>query len=211
MACSVTFAFTFGGPPGAKFLQIDATNSPLFCELEFFIDRTSVAAYGLAFFPADGLHGGPPNVNFFSNWRISVPISDTQAGIFPAFVQITGGDNDYTLIVPSALAQAVVVPGSGGTLIVLTTASDGGACGPYTFSIISSPSHGVLTGTPPNVTYTPTAGYTGPDSFVFQASGCGANSQATISITVASSACEITVPIDASSGGSGCAISNTLN
>ncbi len=33
---------------------------------------------------------------------------------------------------------------------------------------MTAPAHGTLTGTAPNLTYTPTAGYTGPDSFTFQ-------------------------------------------
>ena len=37
------------------------------------------------------------------------------------------------------------------------------------FSIVASPAHGTLTGTAPNVTYTPTPNYFGPDSFTFKA------------------------------------------
>jgi photosystem II stability/assembly factor-like uncharacterized protein len=39
---------------------------------------------------------------------------------------------------------------------------------PITFSIVTPPAHGTLTGTPPNVTYTPTGIYYGPDSFTFK-------------------------------------------
>ena len=216
MACTVSFVFTFGGPPGARFLQIDAVNAPLFCELEFFIDTTTVntplnydPATGNFFFPADGLHGGPPNVNFFSNWRISVPVSDGKFGIFPAFVLISGSgpaqNRTYSLTPPAAQPQNVAVPFNTPTTIVLT-ATDGGDCGVTTFSIISGPTHGVLTGTPPNSTYTPDAGFIGSDSFVFQATGCGASSQATVSISVAAGGCNITVLTDASSGGNGCTL-----
>src|SRR5207248_2493085 len=52
-------------------------------------------------------------------------------------------------------------------------------------SIVSGPSHGSLTGTAPNVTYTPAANYNGPDSFTFKANdGTADSAAATISITV---------------------------
>src|SRR5207248_7332737 len=38
-----------------------------------------------------------------------------------------------------------------------------------TYSIVSGPLHGSLSGTAPNVTYTPAANYNGPDSFTFNA------------------------------------------
>jgi hypothetical protein len=40
---------------------------------------------------------------------------------------------------------------------------------PLTYTILSFPLHGSLSGTPPNVTYTPAAGYVGPDIFSFSA------------------------------------------
>ena len=36
-----------------------------------------------------------------------------------------------------------------------------------TFALGSGPSHGELSGTTPNLTYTPDGGYSGPDSFTF--------------------------------------------
>ena len=41
---------------------------------------------------------------------------------------------------------------------------------PLTYAILSYPVHGILTGTPPYVTYTPTNCYEGQDSFTFKAS-----------------------------------------
>ena len=59
---------------------------------------------------------------------------------------------------------------------------------PLTYSIVTQPSHGTLspTGTGgPGRTYTPAAGYTGPDSFTFRANDGVANSNtATVSINV---------------------------
>ncbi len=54
------------------------------------------------------------------------------------------------------------------------------------FSIVTPPAHGTLTGTLPNVTYRPAANYNGPDSFKFRASdGSLVSNTATVSITVA--------------------------
>jgi hypothetical protein len=41
---------------------------------------------------------------------------------------------------------------------------------PLTYTLLSFPQHGILSGTEPNLTYTPNAGYTGPDMFSFKAS-----------------------------------------
>lgn len=56
---------------------------------------------------------------------------------------------------------------------------------PLTYSVVSSPTQGTLTGTPPNETYTPNAEFSGSDSFTFQATDGSVNSNpATVSITV---------------------------
>ncbi len=56
---------------------------------------------------------------------------------------------------------------------------------PLTYTVVSGPSNGALSGTSPNLTYTPTAGYNGTDSFTFKASdGTNESNTATISITV---------------------------
>jgi uncharacterized repeat protein (TIGR03803 family)/VCBS repeat-containing protein len=54
-----------------------------------------------------------------------------------------------------------------------------------TFSIATGPSHGTLTGSAPNLTYTPAANYNGADSFTFKANdGTADSNTATVSITV---------------------------
>jgi hypothetical protein len=57
-----------------------------------------------------------------------------------------------------------------------------------TYSIATPPSNGTLSGTPPNVVYTPGTNYTGSDSFTFTASnGVAASAPAAISLTVGTS------------------------
>jgi hypothetical protein len=61
-----------------------------------------------------------------------------------------------------------------------------------TYTVVSQPSHGVLTtnGTMPNMTYTPTTSYTGTDSFTFEVNdGSATSSVATVTIAV-SARCE---------------------
>ncbi len=66
---------------------------------------------------------------------------------------------------PVAQSQSVGVFKNTSKAITLV-ATDASA---LTYTIIASPSHGTLSGSPPNVTYTPASNYVGPDSFVFKA------------------------------------------
>ncbi len=54
-----------------------------------------------------------------------------------------------------------------------------------TFALVTQPTHGTLSGTAPNLTYTPAINYTGTDSFTFTANdGYATSTPATISVTV---------------------------
>ncbi|HWT01240.1 MAG TPA: tandem-95 repeat protein, partial [Pyrinomonadaceae bacterium] len=57
---------------------------------------------------------------------------------------------------------------------------------PLTFTVVDGPDHGQLTGTAPNLTYTPDADYHGPDSFTFKVNDgqVDSTSNGTVSITV---------------------------
>ena len=56
---------------------------------------------------------------------------------------------------------------------------------PITYILVTTPAHGTLSGTAPNLTYTPDANYTGPDSFTFKVNDTKTDSNiATVSITV---------------------------
>lgn len=57
-----------------------------------------------------------------------------------------------------------------------------------TYSITQQPLHGTISGTAPNVTYTPAANYNGPDTFKFTATDSqgAVSNEATVSITVIS-------------------------
>lgn len=56
---------------------------------------------------------------------------------------------------------------------------------PLTFAVVSAPTHGILSGTPPNLVYTPTLNYAGADSFTFKASNGYASSEpASVNLTI---------------------------
>lgn len=54
-----------------------------------------------------------------------------------------------------------------------------------TYAVVSGPAHGSLSGTAPNLTYSPALGYSGPDSFSFAANdGQATSAAASVAITV---------------------------
>ena len=81
---------------------------------------------------------------------------------------------------PLASSQSVTVPYNTGTTISLNATGSG----TLVYSIVSSPTHGTLSGTVPNLTYTPTSGYSGSDSVTFKANNGTDSNIATVSITV---------------------------
>jgi len=101
---------------------------------------------------------------------------------------------------PTAIAQSVTTNEDTPTLITLAGTDVETAPANLTFTIVTPPVHGSLSGTPPNVTYTANANYNGSDSFTFTVTdrgdpdNCGAPSTscaaaktslpATVSITV---------------------------
>ena len=85
---------------------------------------------------------------------------------------------------PVAMAQSVTTAANTPKAITLT-ATPGTSGDTLTYAIVTNPAHGTLTGTAPNVAYTPAPGYVGPDSFTFDATETGVVSNpATVSITV---------------------------
>jgi len=85
---------------------------------------------------------------------------------------------------PAAVAQSITVDeNSADNNITLTGDDPDGDA--LTYTVVTSPSHGSLSGTAPNLTYTPTADYHGADSFTFKVNdGTDDSAVASISITV---------------------------
>ncbi len=84
---------------------------------------------------------------------------------------------------PFADAQSISTVEDTPKVIALTASDPEDA--PLTYSIVSGPSNGSLSGTVPNLTYTPNQDYVGSDSFTFKANnGTYDSNIATISITI---------------------------
>src|SRR5262249_20883481 len=84
---------------------------------------------------------------------------------------------------PTADGLVIAVAANVSTPIVLHGSDPDGD--PLTFSIVFTPEHGTLSGTAPNLTYTPVHDFLGPDSFTFKVSDKQFTSRAAfVSITV---------------------------
>ena len=109
----------------------------------------------------------------------------TLIGIFNAYPYNPGADGGLAFVPPVAEpvadSQSLTTPEDTPLAITLT----GSDPDPLTFSVAGGPSSGTLTGTPPNLTYTPNANFNGADSFTFTVSdGSLTSAPATVSITV---------------------------
>ncbi len=89
-------------------------------------------------------------------------------------------------VLPTATGGSVTTVGNTALPITVTASDSNSPALPLTYAITTPPAHGTLTGTGPDYTYTPTAGYAGPDSFQFQVTNTASLSSniATESITV---------------------------
>ncbi|HEX3087637.1 MAG TPA: cadherin-like domain-containing protein, partial [Ilumatobacteraceae bacterium] len=85
---------------------------------------------------------------------------------------------------PTATPQTVTTNEDTPVTIVLA-GSDPDLGSSLSFVVVAQPTHGVLSGTAPNLTYSPAANYNGPDSFTFKVNdGAADSSTATVSISV---------------------------
>ena len=86
---------------------------------------------------------------------------------------------------PLAMDQAVTTDEDAAKTITLAGIDTENSA--LTYTVVTLPSKGELTGTPPDLTYTPSANYNGIDGFTFQVNdGTADSSTATVSLTVAS-------------------------
>ncbi len=86
---------------------------------------------------------------------------------------------------PTANPQSVSVAFNTANVITLTGSDPEGSA--LTYSIVTTPTHGALSGAGANQTYTPNSGYSGADNCTFKVNDGSLNSApATVSITVAS-------------------------
>jgi hypothetical protein len=121
-------------------------------------------------------------------------VGDLNGDGLPDIVTVDNPHNEVVVLVnttvnpPTANSQSVTVGQGLARTVTLTATPFNGD--PLTFQITSGPAHGTLSGlnaATGQVTYTPNAGYSGPDSFQFTATDTTSNltsAAATVSITV---------------------------
>jgi gliding motility-associated-like protein len=121
-----------------------------------------------------------PNVNYNGPDSFTYRANDGTANSNIATVSITVTPvNDA----PVANSQSVTV-NEDATVAITLTASDIDN-DPLTYSIVTAPAHGSISGTLPNITYSPDPDYSGPDSFTFKVNdGTTDSNTATVTITV---------------------------
>lgn len=133
----------------------------------------SGTAPNLTFTPAAGFSGGDS-----FTFRATDPANASAIGAIT--LNVTAAANQP----PTANSASVSTPQGTPVAVTLTgTDPEGGA---LTFTVVTSPAHGTLTGTPPSLTYSPAAGFSGGDSFTFRTtdSGNASSPVATITLTV---------------------------
>lgn len=129
-----------------------------------------------------GAYTYTPNANENGSDSFTFTTSDGALTSAPATVTVSiAAVND----VPVADAQSVTLDEDTATAIMLVaTDADNN---PLTYEVVASPTHGTLSGTGANLTYTPNADYNGSDSFTFKANdGTVDSNVAKVSITVKS-------------------------
>jgi hypothetical protein len=150
-----------------------------------------VLTYTITAGPAHGtLSGAAPNLTYKPTANYNGPDSftfkanDGTTDSNVATVSITVNSiNDA----PVAANQSITTNANTAKTVTLTaTDADSTA---LTYGVKTGPAHGTLSGAAPNLTYTPVAGYAGPDSFTYVANDGQVDSAiATVSITVAATA-----------------------
>ncbi len=118
------------------------------------------------------------NYNGADNFTFKVNDGTVDSNIATVSITVTAVND-----APVANSQSVTTAEDAAKAITLVaTDVDGNA---LTYSIVAAPAHGTLTGTIPNLTYTPAANYNGSDNFTFKANDGTVDSNiATVSITV---------------------------
>ena len=123
-----------------------------------------------------------PKANYSGSDSFTFKTSDGEIDSNTATVTISVASvNDE----PVVAGQSVEVNEGEPVSITLTGSDEDGD--DLTFTVVSQPESGTLSGTAPNLTYSPKANYSGSDSFMFKASdGEAGSNTATITISVAS-------------------------
>jgi len=121
-----------------------------------------------------------PNADYNGNDSFTFKVNDGTVDSEPATVSIT-----VTAVNDPPVATAQSVTTNQDTEIAITLAGTDTDNDTLTHTVVDQPTNGVLSGTAPNLTYTPNADYNGADSFTFKVNdGTVDSNTAIVSITV---------------------------
>ena len=198
LAGAGTLSFTYFGPadcyadpPVASDLALETPrDTSIDFALSAFDPEGDQITYYLTHDPAHGtVSGTPPALRytpaagFIGSDRILYKVMADGLRSETAQVTFTVTDGAPANQPPVATPQALVTARDAPLAIVLAaTDADGDA---LTFRISAAPAHGTMSGTPPDLTYTPAPGYAGSDAFAFVANDGVADSvPATVQVMV---------------------------
>ncbi len=158
--------------PGVLSGDFDTDNDPLTAIL------VSGPSHGGVTLNGDGSFTYTPAAGYVGSDSFTYKVNDGVADSMDATVWI-----NVTNTTPTANGQNVTTDEDTPLAVTLTgTDQDNDT---LSFEIVSTPTHGALSGSGANRTYTPAANYTGLDSFTFKVSdGIADSGTATVSITV---------------------------
>jgi regulation of enolase protein 1 (concanavalin A-like superfamily) len=176
-----------GGPVADSKSVTTPEDTPVGIVLSATATNPSSLTYSIVSGPAKGtLSGTAPNLTYTP----SADFSGTDSFTYKANDSIVDSNIATVSITinpvndaPVALARSVTTPEDTPVAILLSASDQEGQT--LSYVIVSGPSKGTLSGTAPNLTYTPSADFSGTDSFTYKANDSIVDSNiATVSITI---------------------------
>jgi Ca2+-binding RTX toxin-like protein len=121
-----------------------------------------------------------PAPGFVGADTFTYQVSDGQQLSNAASVTITVSQSNH----PPVAADQTISTSAGVAATISLSATDADS-DPLTYAVVNPPTHGTLSGTAPNLTYTPNSGYSGADSYTYTANDGTADSNiATVTLQV---------------------------
>ncbi|HEX6184705.1 MAG TPA: Ig-like domain-containing protein [Pyrinomonadaceae bacterium] len=164
-------------------------NTPVNVTLSGSVGNGGALSYRVATQPAHGtLSGTGADLVYTPEPNYEGPDSFTFKSVYgpaesaAATVNITVTHDDANNDAPTADDQSVTVDEDGSTAVTLTGSDPNGS--PVTFEVMDGPAHGSVTGTAPNLVYTPAPDFFGSDSFTFSASNGTSSDVGHVHVTI---------------------------